>query len=532
MCFGVILGVILGGGEGREEERREMKLEHHQTSFAAQIFCEIAALIQDVYSKSKPNSLFPLPNLLVVCIISISATITQMRVLALLVVTATLNAPFAQAEGGTHHFARDKKDYEKTCGRRITASPGESVIATIQLKAANSREFANDEFPIEPLSLSVVNRAAQYSFNFLVRDSEQALLGMGDWNGHVVDWVGQDIKPTRQLSASTLQGQLRYEGLELPVVYVLDHNSFGRTTETFKKRFRGKHEHSHPRDTLRNRERNSIEMVSASDTECYKTIAWLNGFGIPERQRERQKVWNDNLDRLELDYFTHEDLDGCVKRAVDDKFGRPRACLPIQQYYELFALWGGGARSRRFLLQEHERQDAGFTKRAPGSDILGMLAKNFFEDFATDDWNPYSGFNSPQGEDICTSDKEIDEAVKYWNRQLRKNLPSCTLMFDSAAEPPRLSGFCHKMSGGRVSVEFDLEPESPFWDEGGRQAPGGDHYHEGSYHYYNSQYNSYESSQESGGGVMRRICYLVLFGLCSLTVMAWPERKRRVQREE
>ena len=85
-----------------------------------------------------------------------------MRAFALLAVTApaALNAPCAQADGGSYPFARGKLDHEKTYGRRITVSSGESVSATIQLKGANRRDFANDQFPVEPLSPSVINLAS------------------------------------------------------------------------------------------------------------------------------------------------------------------------------------------------------------------------------------------------------------------------------------------------------------------------------------------------------------------------------------
>jgi len=486
--------------------------------------------------------------------------VQQMRAFALLAVTAAaaLNAPCAQADGGSYPFARGKLDHEKTYGRRITASPGESVIATIQLKGANRRDFANDQFPVEPLSLSVINLAEQssFGFNFLVRDSDKALLGMGDWNGYLVDWAGQDTTMAPRLSLNQLQEQLRYDGLELPVAYALDRGKFGKAEETFRKRFERKYGHQnwegdryrystaeHRYSTeeweqekiRRRREQYSLEMVLASDTECYKTIAWLNGFGIPLRQRERHNAWKDNLERHQLDYFTHEDLDGCVKRAMKD--GMPALCYPIEQRFELMALGSDNWVSFNyqdykstltwsFLLNEHKRKEAGFTIRAPGSDMLGMLAENFLEDFAT-----YGLRN-----DLCNygpfQEEEVEEAVDYWDRQLRKYLPSCTLMFDRAAEPYRLSGFCHEMSGGRVSVEFELEPESAFLEEeGGRQAPGGDYYHEGSHHYHNTQYNSYHSDPEWGGRAMRRIGFLVLLGLCAMAVMAWSQRKGREHRE-
>merc|ERR1711981_778724 len=59
---------------------------------------------------------------------------------------------------------------------------------------------------------------------------------------------------------------------------------------------------------------------------------------------------------------------------------------------------------------------------------------------------------------IC--DKEVLESVYFWMRQEKKYLPGCSLMLDRAAEPWRMSGICD----GVVSVEFDVEPHTDFWE--------------------------------------------------------------------
>ena len=112
-------------------------------------------------------------------------------------------------------------------GRRASPSPGEMRVATLSIKGVSSQAYS-DAFP-QPIYLSVLKPSGGYgshheSFNFFLRDFEDAVIGQGHKVGFSLQFSGIDSRGNRYtdhfgnnkpINSDVLGPQLKYEGHEV-----------------------------------------------------------------------------------------------------------------------------------------------------------------------------------------------------------------------------------------------------------------------------------------------------------------------------
>merc|ERR1711981_73829 len=433
--------------------------------------------------------------------------------------------------------SKDGKESEfVNYGRRASPSPGEMRVATLSIKGVSSQAYSNS-FPQQPIYLSVLKPPGGYgshheSFNFFLRDFEDAVIGQGHKVGFSLQFSGIDSRGQnadvrgydKPINSDVLGPQLKYEGHE--VKKIVDTALINRCWS--EGNGRGEDHWT------------SEECVKLKETPCFTTSKFMMG-------KFRDEWMNNNNEKYDPDdpdtsgctdyipeefrgrngtYFDVNYFEGCLitgrKMTNNDVrpprvITRPITCLTCQELRELSGIprvrYGG---TPPWFL---ENGDDCFTK------YFSKLEDAFKNDYP----ECYPRFQDYKGQIIDSTkypdilcDKGVNEALNFWKRQEKKYLPGCSLMLDRAAEPWRMSGICD----GVVSVEFDVEPHTDFWSD--VQSESDYEYFAGNNGGSRQQYSQYQYSQHSSRTAtqIHYLKWLVMLGLMLLGLAALFNRKR------
>ncbi|GMH53396.1 hypothetical protein TL16_g01446 [Triparma laevis f. inornata] len=346
---------------------------------------------------------------------------------------------------------------------------GETEVLTLNLRSVGS---VNHRIP-QTLKVSVLldERTDPDSFNFFVRNADDALLGLGSRDGKVVTISGSGSADARgDLSTKQLRDHLEVEG------FVYEHQALDQ--EKFQEEF--KRARQIENDRYNHNPPKPAEVVDGlTETSCFKTVASWLGLTV------------SFLRELTLeDYLDLNNYEGCLK--------------PVEGICPTCGELIGLMRT----LEESDRE--------------GLLIKLNPKKCNNDHYSPTVELCSPK----------IQSALDYWNRQRRNYLPDCQLMLDRTSDPWRLSGICSHPTSSHA-VEFEATPTFDFmYREEYSNKEDSYHSSEGYQQHYQHNYYSETNVFPDSFINLRKLKVYVGFGVTLLIVFFVFTRKFRGNSEE
>ncbi|GMH82980.1 hypothetical protein TrVE_jg9796 [Triparma verrucosa] len=392
---------------------------------------------------------------------------------------------------------------------------GETEALTLNLRSVGS---VNHRIP-QTLKVTVLldERTASDSFNFFVRNADDALLGLGSRDGKVVTISGSGNADTQRgyFSTHQVRDHLEDEG------FVYEHQAVDqeklkkeceRANKIKKKHANqyGEYERDKWGDYLRDengqrKPRKPAVVDGLTETSCFMTVASRLGLTV------------SNFHELTVeDYLDLKNFEGCLKTVEG-------FCPTCGDFFNL--IYYVGYEIDR--VQAENLQNL-FGKLFPQCGSGGgielcppnLKSGNQFRPESTLD---YSG----------RQQTKIQSTLDYWNRHRNNYLPSCQLMLDRTSSPWRLSGICSHPTGHSHSVSFEATPTSDFMLK--EEYPN----KEDSYHYYeghqqNNQHNYYSETNVFPDSFinLRKLKVYVGFGVMLLIFFFVFTRKLRGNSEE
>lgn len=362
-------------------------------------------------------------------------------------------------------------------GRKQSKLDGETEVLTLNLRSVGS---VGHRIP-QTLKVSVLldERTDPDSFNFFVRNEDDALLGLGSRDEKFVTISGSgsgNADPNPNLT-NALRDHLEDEG------FVNEHQEVD--IEKLRKEIRRLQEMQRERDKYGNRNFARFD-DGLAETLCFKTVAsWL---GV----RVTLGLTISNFRKLTTeDYLDLKNYEGCLKTIE----GFCPTCDHLLWFIETLTLESVGVLRTLFNKRNHHQCNS----------------------------------NNRNNNELCPP--KIQSALDYWNRQRRNYAPDCNLMLSKTSDPWRLSGICSHPQGPSCAVEFEATPTSDFMHrEENSNKEEGNSYH--SYEGYQQNYFSTTNVFPTSFKILRKLKVYVGFGVTILIVFLFFERKFRANIEE
>ncbi|GMI00417.1 hypothetical protein TrST_g13364 [Triparma strigata] len=359
---------------------------------------------------------------------------------------------------------------------------GETEALTLNLRSVGS---VNHRIP-QTLKVTVLldERTASDSFNFFVRNADDALLGLGSRDGKVVTISGSGNADTQRqrgyFSTNQLRDHLEDEG------FVYEHQAVDQ--EKLRKEFKraeqiynDRYNHNPPKPA---------EVVDGlTETSCFKIVAYTASLTV------------SNFRELTTeDYLDLKNYEGCLKTVEG-------FCPTCWEFKQLSNYWYG------------------FDLIRGTNNLENLLHK----------LNPKCPNNHNQREqtEIELCPPKFKSTLDYWSRQRNNYLPDCQLMLDRTSDPWRLSGICSHPTGHSHSVSFEATPTSDFMlkEEYSNKE---DSYHSYEGYQQNNQHNYYSETNVFPDSFinLRKLKVYVGFGVTLLIFFFVFTRKFRGNSEE
>ncbi|GMH67020.1 hypothetical protein TrLO_g5361 [Triparma laevis f. longispina] len=374
-------------------------------------------------------------------------------------------------------------------GRKQSKLDGETEVLTLNLRSVGS---VNHRIP-QTLKVSVLldERTDPDSFNFFVRNADDALLGLGSRDGKVVTISGSggsgSADARGDLSTKQLRDHLEVEG------FVYEHQALDQEKfqEEFKRAGQIENDRYNHNDRYNYYPPKPAEVVDGlTETSCFKTVASWLGLTV------------SFLRELTLeDYLDLNNYEGCLKPVEG-------ICRTCGEYLGLM----------RFLEKSYANR----------IDREGLRKKKLNPKKC----NGREGYLPVDSHTVELCSPKIQSALDYWNRQRRNYLPDCQLMLDRTSDPWRLSGICSHPTSSHA-VEFEATPTFDFmYREEYSNKEDSYHSSEGYQQHYQHNYYSETNVFPDSFINLRKLKVYVGFGVTLLIVFFVFTRKFRGNSEE